>query len=108
MDMIARRQFLKVMAAALLSPQRPTNMLIRSARPEDLEMPLAGFSDFITPVERFFVRTHVTVPSVDIAAWRLNVQGHVSTPISLTMDDIRKMPSFELIRSEERRVGKEG
>jgi sulfite oxidase len=72
-------------------------MIVRSARPEDLEMPPAGFGNFITPIENFFVRTHVAVPKMDIAEWRLKVEGHVSVPLTLTMDDLRRMPSVELI-----------
>src|SRR6266850_2394508 len=61
-------------------------MTVRSVRPEDLEMPPSGFADFITPVELFFVRTHVAVPRVEIADWRLKVEGHVSTPLTLSMN----------------------
>src|SRR5215467_12374029 len=93
----ARRQFLKLAGAALLSPQAPADMIVRSIRPEDLEMSAAGFGYFITPVEHFFVRTHVTVPVVDAAQWRLKVEGHVSAPLTLTIDDLRRMPSVELI-----------
>ena len=95
--MIPRRKFLWLAAAALASPQASPEMIVRSIRPEDLEMPLAGFGDFITPIRRFFVRSHVTVPTVNLSEWRLKVEGHVSTPQSLTMDDIRRMPSTELI-----------
>src|SRR5438132_8719526 len=96
--MVSRRKFFAMAAAGLLWPQRPTlEMVVRSARPEDLEMPLSGFDDFITPVEHFFVRTHVTVPKVDIAQWRLRVEGHVAAPLTLTIDDLRRMPSFELV-----------
>ena len=77
--------------------KRGDDMIVRSARPEDLEMPLSGFEDFITPVERFFVRTHVPVPAVDIAQWRLKVEGHVATPLTLSMDELRKMPSVEIV-----------
>ena len=73
------------------------DMISLSARPEDLEMPLTGFSDYITPVEHFFVRTHVYVPNVKIDEWRLNVMGEVGTPLKLTMDDIRKMPAVEMV-----------
>ena len=97
MTTVARRQFLKFAAATLLAPQKPIDMIVQSAHPEDLEMPLAGFSDFFTPVERFFVRTHVTVPTVNLQGWRLNVQGYVATPLTLTMEDLRRMPSVELI-----------
>jgi DMSO/TMAO reductase YedYZ molybdopterin-dependent catalytic subunit len=95
--MISRRNFLSLAAAALLAQQKTADMIVRSIRPEDLEMPPEGMKDFITPVERFFVRSHVAVPAVDLAQWRLKVEGHVATPLSLTMDDLRKMPAVELI-----------
>ena len=72
-------------------------MIVRSTRPEDLEMPLSGFSDYITPVEHFFVRTHVYVPSVNINDWRLRVDGEVETGLTLTIDELRKMSPVELI-----------
>jgi sulfite oxidase len=95
--MISRREFLSVAAAALLSQQNRVDMIIRSVRPEDLEMPPAGFDDFITPIGRFFVRSHVLVPKVDLSQWRLNVVGHVSKEITVSLDELRRMPSFELI-----------
>jgi sulfite oxidase len=73
------------------------DMITLSARPEDLEMPLTGFADYITPVEHFFVRTHVYVPTVKLDEWRLKVDGEVGTPLTLTMDDIRKVPSVEMV-----------
>lgn len=72
-------------------------MIVRAARPEDLEMPLSGFSDYITPIEHFFVRTHVYVPTVDLSKWQLEVGGNVNTPLTLTMAELRRMPSVELI-----------
>ena len=56
-------------------------------------MPLSGFSDYITPIERFFVRTHVSVPRVDLTDWRLKIDGEVATPLTLTMDDMRRLPA---------------
>ena len=49
--MLTRREFMSLAAAALISPQNPAEMMVRSVRPEDLEMPPAGFSDFITPID---------------------------------------------------------
>ena len=96
---IARRQFFFLALGALLrADDRPKgDMLSRSARPEDLEMPLSGFADYITPIDRFFVRTHVTRPTVNIAAWRLKVEGEVAAPLTLTIQDLRGLPSVELI-----------
>jgi len=95
--MLSRRDFLLVTAAAFLSPQNPVDMIVRSQRPEDLEMPATGFGDYITPTERFFVRTHVAVPKVELPEWRLKVEGHVTAPSTLTMNDLRQMTSYELV-----------
>src|SRR5438093_1171207 len=95
--MVSRRKFLTMAAAGLLWPQKPDDMIVRSARPEDLEMGASGFADFITPIEQFFVRTHVPVPRVDISQWRLKVEGYVSLPLTLSMQNLREMPSVELI-----------
>ncbi len=97
MNMLTRRQFVSSLAAGLLWPQKPENMIVRSVRPEDLEMPLSGFLDFITPIDKFFVRTHVAVPKVELADWRLKVEGHVANPMVFSMDALRKMPPVELI-----------
>jgi DMSO/TMAO reductase YedYZ molybdopterin-dependent catalytic subunit len=96
---IPRRDFLLLAAATLLrADDRPKrDMLSRSVRPEDLEMPLSGFSDDLTPVEHFFVRTHVYVPTISLNEWRLNVGGSVATSLALTMDDLKKLPSAELV-----------
>jgi DMSO/TMAO reductase YedYZ molybdopterin-dependent catalytic subunit len=72
-------------------------LIVRSARPEDLEMPLSGFAEYITPVDQFFVRTHVTVPKVDPAAWTLRIEGHVAGEVSLTLAELRALPSVELV-----------
>jgi DMSO/TMAO reductase YedYZ molybdopterin-dependent catalytic subunit len=102
---IPRRDFLLFAAAALLKgrdrlkaqDRTKRDMLSRSVRPEDLEMPLSGFSDYLTPVENFFVRTHVYVPLVDLSQWRLQVAGQVATPLTLTLDDLKKLPAAEIV-----------
>ena len=89
---VSRRHFLFVSAAALLQPGTSggkRDMIVRSARPLDLEMPTEGFSDYITPLDRFFVRSHVYTPRVDIGQWRLTVDGEVANALNLTMDDLR-------------------
>jgi sulfite oxidase len=72
-------------------------MIVRSARPVDLEMPLSGFADFITPLEHFFVRTHVYAPAVTLADWRLRVEGAVSNPLALSMEELKRFPATELV-----------
>ena len=97
---LPRRHFLLLISGALLQPvtdRVQRDMVVRSVRPEDLEMPLSGFSDYITPIDHFFVRTHVYTPRVTTNEWRLTVDGAVATPLTLTMDDVRRLPVVELV-----------
>jgi DMSO/TMAO reductase YedYZ molybdopterin-dependent catalytic subunit len=97
---ISRRHFLLVAAGAFVQggiTRVEPSLLVRSARPEDLEMSLAGFSDYITPVENFFVRTHVPVPRVNVDDWRLSIDGAVATPLTLTLNDVKKLPAVEIV-----------
>ena len=96
--LLNRRHLLKLfpVGAATLRLQA-ADMIVRSARPEDFEMPLDGFNTWITPVERFFVRTHVYTPKVDPARWQLRVGGEVANPLTLSLADLREFPRAELV-----------
>ena len=74
-----------------------SRMIVRSSWPEDLEMPLDGFTDWITPIDRFFVRCHTYTPKVKLSEWSLKVDGKVEHPTTLTMDDLKKLPRVELV-----------
>lgn len=54
-------------------------------------------SGAFTPKDQFFTTQHYGHPEVDAAAYRLKVGGLVNTPKSLTIDELRKMGSTELI-----------
>ena len=71
--------------------------IVRSPRPEDLEMPLDGFTDWITPIDRFFVRCHTYTPKVNLNEWSLKIDGKVDRSSTLTMDDLRKLPRVDLV-----------
>jgi sulfite oxidase len=47
---------------------------------------------FITPNDLFFVRSHGGVPEVDRSSYRLAVDGLVERPLSLSLDDLRRLP----------------
>jgi DMSO/TMAO reductase YedYZ molybdopterin-dependent catalytic subunit len=74
-----------------------SRMIVHSPRPEDLEMPLDGFSEWITPVDRFFVRCHTLTPTVNLSKWSLRIDGKVDRPMTLTMDDLMKLPRVEFV-----------
>ena len=93
----SRRHLFQLLAAAPLTAAGKHDMIVRSARPEDLEMRLDGFSTWITPVDRFFVRSHHYVPKVDLASWRLTVDGESLKPLTLTFADLQKLPAIETV-----------
>jgi DMSO/TMAO reductase YedYZ molybdopterin-dependent catalytic subunit len=101
--MKTRRQFFGLLsglagALSIRAADSPKGALIvRSTRPEDLEAPLEAFDQWITPVEQFFVRSHMSRPTVDAASWRLAVEGEVGTPLHWTLDELRSLPAVELV-----------
>ena len=50
-----------------------------------------------TPKDQFFTTQHYGHPEVDSATFRLKVSGLVERPKSLSLDDLRKMGSAELV-----------
>lgn len=72
-------------------------LIVRSLRPPDYETPVELLDSWITPVEHFYVRSHLPVPpALEADAWTLQVEGEVATPLSLTLDEIRRMPATTL------------
>lgn len=66
-------------------------MIERSSRPLNYETPLDAFTTRITPIERFFVRNHFDLPTIDRASWRLDVGGLVDKPLVLALSDLERM-----------------
>src|SRR5262245_18479422 len=50
-----------------------------------------------TPKDQFFTTQHYGHPEVDPAAYRLKVGGLVNTPLSFTIEEIRKMGTAKLV-----------
>lgn len=72
---------------------RPVGLIIRQKDPNNLEMPFDQLSDFITPTELFYVRSHFPTPELDPIAYRLSIAGAVHRELRLSYADIRGMPS---------------
>ncbi len=54
---------------------------------------------YLTPTELFFIRNHTKTPRIDVASWRLKVEGSgVGRPLELTFDDLVGLPSVSVIR----------
>lgn len=71
-------------------------MIVREREPLNLEMPFGSLGGFITPVDRFFVRGHYSIPQIDVKTWRLKVEGEIETPLELTYDELRDMESLTI------------
>jgi len=71
-------------------------LLVRSMRPPDFETPVALLDSFITPNDLFYVRCHMPVPAVDASAWALKIGGEVSSAVSITLAEIKKLPAVTI------------
>ncbi|MBA4191881.1 MAG: sulfite oxidase [Planctomycetaceae bacterium] len=94
---LSRRELLRTVPltaiAAGLTPRfarAGDGMIVRMHEPRNLETPLSDLGG-ITPTEKFFVRTHFPVPSIDPKTFTLTVEGHVEKKLELTLDDLKKM-----------------
>lgn len=85
----------ELFAQAATAAQRygKEKLIIRSTRPPDFETPVALLDSFITPVEHFYVRSHLPIPQIDAAAFALKIAGEVGSPITLSLDEIKKLPA---------------
>ena len=59
-------------------------------------------SGYLTPIDRFFVRNHAPTPRVDLATWRLRVEGPgVERTLELGYEDLGRLPSVSVVRALE-------
>ena len=102
---VSRRAFVVQVgaAAALLGTRLPAHaqaptpvpgkdkLIVRSPRPINLETPLRELTADVTPTELFFVRNNYDGPVIDPAAYVLTVDGEVDNPLTLRLDDLKRM-----------------
>ena len=114
---ITRRQMLHNSAAALATgsllgsrltareTSAPTDivaandLLFHTTNPRNGEPELAKLvQSWITPTELFYVRSHAPNPVIDPKLFRLQVEGLVRQPLTLTLDEIRRLPPKHRLR----------
>lgn len=117
---VSRRRFLQILAAsgtaAALSGQLASRAWAQAAptpvvkpTPNDLFYDFGSNKEmrwenmfqrgYLVPNEMFFVRNHTRTPSLEIAKWRLKVEGSgIQHSLDLTYDDILGLPSVSVIR----------
>ena len=80
------------------STTESSTLVALSEDPFVRESSLTSLDTWITPTERFYVRNHFSeVPELDIASWRLKVDGVVNHPLDLSFNDILALPGRETV-----------
>jgi sulfite oxidase len=88
--------------ASVISIPGKDGMIVRSFRFFDLEMPVEFMTDWITPVNHFYVRNHMFEPTaIDAGSWQLTVSGEVDKPMTLTLADLQKIPAHSVVNTME-------
>ena len=92
-----------LLAQARSTPQLygKDKLIIRSIRPPDFETPVSLLNSYITSNENFYVRSHIPIPQIDAAGWALKIGGEVNSPITLSLDEIRKLPAVTITNTLE-------
>lgn len=68
---------------------KPADMIVHAEYPFNPEPSRSALAEgVITPTDAFYVRNHGPVPDMATDQWRLDVDGLVTKPRSLTMDDL--------------------
>ena len=73
-------------------------LIVLTSRPPQLETPFEVYNEgIVTPNDAFFVRYHLSNIPIDIdpSSWTITVKGKVATPLTLSLDDLRKMDAVE-------------
>ena len=68
-------------------------LIIRQKEPTNLETPFDQVDSFLTPTELFYIRSHFPVPKLDLAGYRLRIDGAVRNPLALSYKELREMRS---------------
>ena len=68
----------------------------------DYESRPSAWGGFITPIDRFYLRSHSPTPTIDISSWSLKIEGTgVEIPVELSYAELEAMPQVTLTRTME-------
>lgn len=95
--LLAAHPILRGLALAQASGAGP--LVVHRASPLVAEMPLESLKSWITPNELFHVLTIMAnpLPSIDPAAWRLNIKGQVNGPVTLNYEQLKALPARKVV-----------
>jgi DMSO/TMAO reductase YedYZ molybdopterin-dependent catalytic subunit len=64
-------------------------------------MPLEALRWDVTPVGLHYLLVHYDIPAVEPAAWRLEIDGRVRRPLTLSLEELRATCAVELVATME-------
>jgi DMSO/TMAO reductase YedYZ molybdopterin-dependent catalytic subunit len=68
-------------------------LIIRQRSRRFWETPVDRVDSFLTPPELFYVRSQSPAPKLELASYRLHIDGAVRSPLSLTYNELRDIPA---------------
>ena len=57
--------------------QSSSGLIIRQKDPNNLETPFVEVDSFLTPTERFYIRSHFPTPKIEPGSYQLHIDGAV-------------------------------
>lgn len=80
----------------------PRELLVDRGTGADFETLLAAVEGYLTPVDRFYIRSHSPTPQIDADTWRLRVDGSgVSRAVEYSYADLLAMPQVSVVKALE-------
>lgn len=76
-------------------------LIIRQKEPRNLEFPFGRLDSYLTPVDSFYVRSHFHAPTLQRDSYRLSVGGAVANSLSLTYEELRRLPAKTVVATLE-------
>ncbi len=71
--------------------------IVLERTPDRRIIDIRGIDGVFTPSDQFFTTQHYGHPEIDTETYRLQVSGLVDRPLSLSLADLRALPSRELV-----------
>ena len=99
-EMLIGKRFRNVVPAVQAAPPAvkvtPPRIVKQKPLPAEDSLNITGLSPFYTPNGQFYrVDTSLTIPQVSAASWQLRIHGMVDNPMTITFDELSRMPMTE-------------
>lgn len=79
--------------ASAQSADEQKDLIFRTTEPRNAEPELNKLiASWLTPTKHFYVRSHAPNPKVDVAKYRVQIDGLVDRPASLSLDELKRNP----------------